>query len=270
MCLCLSETALSHLFVRPAASAAFLAQWTCFNNEGTLCLLQLAASPSCSTGHKLPKCVKPEQYFPSSFHPKALKLSESSQMGGQIHRQEPFKRPQFRLTVATRAVIGIAFEFTEDRLACRALGSARLGSAARLTSQHAALAAVTAAVPRRTPSSLALILAPFPFLSEIMCGMPFHPSPSPSCHLAVRTTQRRSGSQTGFLCSLLLCHAADKTSIHISLKERKDLRDFHLLSFSFFLGFPLFIHLPPPFCISHSVPPSVQSVVYILRRQFAS
>lgn len=82
MCLCLSETALSHLFVRPAASAAFLAQWTCFNNEGTLCLLQLAASPSCSTGHKLPKCVKPEQYFPSSFHPKALKLSESSQMGG--------------------------------------------------------------------------------------------------------------------------------------------------------------------------------------------
>lgn len=104
-----------------------------------------------------------------------------------------------------------------------------------------------------------------------MCDMPFHPSPSPSHHLAVRTTQRRSGSQTCSLCSQLLCHAADKTSVHISLKERKDLRDFRSLSLSPFLEFPLFIHLPPPFfCISHSVPPTLQCIVYILRRQFPS
>lgn len=72
--------------------------------------------------------------------------------------------------------------------------------------------------------------------------------PSPSHHLAVRSRRGGSGCQTRSLRSQLLCHAADKTSMHISLKEREDLRDFRSLSLSSFLEFPLFVHLPsPPF-----------------------
>lgn len=55
-------------------------------------------------------------------------------------------------------------------------------------------------------------------------------------------------ARTRSLRSQLLCLAADKTSMHISLKEREDLRDFCSLSFSSFLEIPLFVHLPsPPF-----------------------
>lgn len=108
-----------------------------------------------------------------------------------------------------------------------------------------------------------------------MCGVPFHPSPSPSHHLAVRSRRGGSGCQTRSLRSQLLCHAADKTSMHISLKEREDLRDFRSLSFSSFLEIPLFVHLPSPpffffFCTSHSLPPTLQRIVYISRRQFPS
>lgn len=96
-------------------------------------------------------------------------------------------------------------------------------------------------MPRRTPFSLALILTPFRS-SQRSCAVYRFIRPR---LLAVRTTQRRSGCQTGSLCSLLLCHAADKTSMHISLKERKDSRDFHLLSFSFLDSLSSFISLPP-------------------------
>lgn len=213
------------------------------------------------------KVCKATAIFPFVFPSEAPKLSESAQMGADLSAGA-IQTPSIPALCSHTCCNWNCILIHRRQIS---LPRARLGSAARLTSQHAAFAAVTAAVPRRTPFSLSRSPSrPFPFLSEIMCGMPFHPSPSPSCHLAVGTTQRRSGSQTGSLCSLLLCHAADKTSMHISLKERKVLRDFHLLSFSFFLGFPLFVRPPPPFCISHSVPPSVQSVVYILRLQFAS
>lgn len=123
------------------------------------------------------------------------------------------------------------------------------------------------------PLSATLVPSLFPPLSEIMCGVPFHPSPSPSHHLAVRSRRGGSGCQTRSLRSQLLCHAADKTSMHISLKEREDLRDFRSLSLSSFLEIPLFVHLPSPpffFCISHSLPPTLQCIVYISRRQFPS
>lgn len=215
------------------------------------------------------KVCKARAIFPFVFPSEALKLSESSQMGADLSAGA-FQTPSIPALCSHTCCNWncVLIHRGQISLPRARLGSARVCCKADVT---------TCCIRRRhrcsaTPDTFLSRShsRPFPFLSEIMCGMPFHPSPSPSCHFAVRTTQRRSGSQTGCLCSLLLYHAADKTSIHISLKERKDLRDFHLLSFSFFLGFPLFIHLPPPFCISHSAPPSVQSVVYILRRQFAS
>lgn len=115
-------------------------------------------------------------------------------------------------------------------------------------------------MPRWAPLSPSLPLSAtpvpslFPLLSEIMCGVPFHPSPSPSHHLAVRSRRGGSGCQTRSLRSQLLCHAADKTSMHISLKEREDLGDFRSLSLSSFLEFLLFVHLPsPPFFFAYLI-----------------
>lgn len=143
------------------------------------------------------KVCKARAIFPFVFPSEALKSSESSRMGADLSAGA-IQTPSIPALCSHTCCNWKCILIHRGQIS---LPLARLGSAARLTSQHAAFAAVTAAVPRRTPFSPSRSRShPFPLLSEIMCVMPFHPSPSPSCHLALRTTRRRSAP---LLCSFV-------------------------------------------------------------------
>lgn len=103
------------------------------------------------------KVCKARAIFPFVFPSEALKLSESSQMGADLSAGA-IQTPSIPALCSHTCCNWNCILIHRGQIS---LPRAWLGSAARLTSQHAAFAAVTAAVPRRTPFSLALILAPF-------------------------------------------------------------------------------------------------------------